>query len=244
MRKLILTQVLFQLLCFSATRADFLAGARGAGIGFPYFVQANNPSGALYNPSDHSFAGGWQSLLTYQDLRNNDEYSSWPENTSSGQFAVAYHEPGFSAIALKTPEPPEIFNPPPDSEIKPPVIDKDTDFRDRQYQKYEVELDVSDISSKGFTRIVFYLRPKQIIKTNGWKLYVFKAKIKNWSSAEIDNWALKVIEGSGLPPINVVWDGKSRDGRLLPTGKYYCILTAEDTEGQHYATKWHKFKLK
>lgn len=140
-------------------------------------------------------------------------------------------------------EPPEIFNPPPDSDIKPPVIDKDTIFRDRPYQRLNVDMDVADISSKGFTRIVFYLRPQGIIKTTNWKLYVFKAKIKNWSRGEIDRWTLKVIEGTGLPPINVVWDGKSSDGRLLPAGKYYYILTAEDTDGQPFATKWYKFKL-
>ena len=104
-------------------------------------------------------------------------------------------------------------------------------------------MDVADISSMNFKRIVFYLRPQRIIKTNSWKLYVFKAKIKNWSEEGINRWALKVIEGKGLPPINVVWNGISRDGTLLPAGKYYYIMTAEDVEGQYFATKWHKFKL-
>lgn len=483
MRKPILTLVVIQLLCFSVIAADFLTGARGGGMGFSYFVLADDPSGALYNPSGLGFARGWQYQLMY-NKQNDYEYSSWPEKPYGGQLAVVYYKPELGAFALNTlqrgsfsevtgistvnhavlsfgkeltpgwtvgtsikflnetmfgersavdfdlgitfrtragiiaaaageniirsrlspdyfgvseylprrerlglayshgaqewqavfvlagqleesgnsqkyttsllnlgtewwfvpygkislgaragytfgkgvrydiesdysglsagisfnirvgindlrldyslmtypyetaegstpldhyagitygwagvprtseynyvysgpapsdshqrqnpPEPPEIFNPPPGSKIKPPVIDKDTIFRGRRYERFDVDLDVADISSKGFKRIVFYLRPQRIIKTNSWKLYIFKAKIKKWSQEEIDRWALKVIGGSGLPPINVVWDGTSRDGRLLPVGKYFCILTAVDTEGQHFATKWHKFKL-
>ena len=483
MRRLILTLVLVQVLCFSVLAADFLTGARGGGMGFSYFVLADDPSGALYNPSGLGFARGLQSQLMYNN-RNNYDYPGWPENPYDGQFAVVYYRPELGAVALNTiqsgsmsevtgiptvnhavvsygrelapgmsagvsakylsesmfgersaydfdlgvsfrtrvgiiaaavaenvirsklspeysgiaeylprrerlglgyshnarewqavfvlagqleesgisqkyittllnvgtewwflpyrqislgaragytfgkgvrydiesdysslsagisfnlkvgindlkldyslmtypyettdgstpldhymgitygwggvprydiygdeysaggktepyvrhqsTEPPEIFNPPPDSRIKPPVIDKDTNFRSRRYLHFDVDMDVADISSKGFKRIVFYLRPQRIIKTNSWKLYVFKAKIKNWSDGEIRRWALKVIKGRGLPPINVVWDGKSGDGKLLPAGKYYYIMTAEDMQGQRFVTKWHKFKL-
>jgi hypothetical protein len=202
------------MLCFSAVKADFLASTKGSGIGSLRFLQADDPPGALHNKSGLDYAEGLHSPLM------SESYQS-----------------------LYSLEPPEIFNPPPDSDIKPPVIDKDTIFKGRRYLRYDVEIDVADISSKGFKRIVFYLRPKVIIKTNSWKLYIFKAKIKTWDNEEIDRWALKVIEGSGLPPINVVWNGKSRDGKLLPAGKYYCILTARDTEGQNFITKWHRFKL-
>ncbi len=480
MRKLILTLVVIQLLCFSAVAADFLTGARGGGMGFSYFVLADDPSGVLYNPSSLGYLGGWQTQLMYNN-QNDYNYKPWKENPYLGQFAVTYYRfglggfafnalqsgsfsrltgvstinhavfsygrqfaPGWSAgasqkyltetmfgersavdfdlgltfrsrhgiiaavaaenisrsrlspdylgiaeylprrerlglgyvhnagewqaafllagqleesgilqkyttalfnfgtewwfvpysrfsvgartgytfgkgldndvrsgysgfaagisfnykigfddlrldYALKTypyetndgsipldhfvavtfgwggvpsysayedeyeeeapaavyqpPAEPEIFNPPPGSKIKPPVIDKDTDFRSRRYQRFDVDMDVSDISSMDFKRIVFYLRPQRILRTNSWKLYVFKAKVKNWSEKEIGRWALKVIEGKGLPPINVVWDGMSRDGTLLPAGNYYYILTAEDMEGQYFATKWHKFKL-
>lgn len=482
MRRLISILILIQLLCFSAAAADFLTGARGGGMGFSYFVLADDPSGALYNASGLGFARGWQSQFMYNQ-RNDYEYSAWPEEPYSGQLAIVYYKPELGGFALNTlqrgsfsdmtgvptinyavvsfgrefapgwsaggsgkyltetmfgkrsafdfdlgityrsrigviaaataeniirsrlspeylgvaeylprrgrlglgysygaqqwqaafvlagqleesgisqkyttallnlgtecwfspfgqisvgaragyafgegirydiesdysslsagislnfrlgvndlrldyslmtypyettdgstpldhflgvtygwggvpeysadgeedfgldqPEPyqkqqppgPEIFNPPPGSDIKPPIIDEDTDFDSRQYQRLDMDMDVTDISSIDFKRIVFYLRPERIIKTNRWKLYVFRAKIKSWSEEEIDRWALKIIEGSGVPPINVVWDGISHDGKLLPPGKYYYILTAEDMEGQHFATKWHKFKL-
>ncbi len=111
------------------------------------------------------------------------------------------------------------------------------------YIKYDVMMDAADISAADFKRIVFYLRPQRVLMTNNWTLYVFRAKIKNWSEEEIDRWALKVIDGRGVPPLNVVWDGIARDGTLLPPGKYYYILTAEDANGNRYATKWHDFKL-
>lgn len=123
------------------------------------------------------------------------------------------------------------------------AVDKDTDFDAGKYLKYDIVMDVADISTAGFRRIVFYLRPQQILRTNNWKLYVFRAKIKNWNEEEIERWALKVIGGRGVPPLNVVWDGISSNGTLLPPGKYYYILTAEDVLGNSFATKWHHFKI-
>jgi hypothetical protein len=122
-------------------------------------------------------------------------------------------------------------------------IDRDTEFDLSKYERYDVDTEVADISSMDTKRIVFYLRPQTIINTNSWKLYVFKAKIKKWSAQEIDRWALKIIEGKGIPPINLVWDGISSDGRLLPSGKYYFILTAVDQQGRNFATGWNKFNL-
>jgi hypothetical protein len=159
----------------------------------------------------------------------------------SSRTEEQYREP--MPVRVQEPAEPEIYNPPSESENQPPDIDRDTDFEARQYEKYDVDMDVSDISSMAFKRIVFYLRPQTIIQTTNWKLYIFKAKLANWEETDIDRWALKIVEGKGLPPINVVWDGKAGDGRLLPPGKYYCILTAQDSDGQNYATGWHKFNM-
>lgn len=123
-------------------------------------------------------------------------------------------------------------------------IDRDTNFDISTFERYDVEMDVSDISTMDAKRIVFYLRPQKLLNTNSWKLYVFKAKIKKWNEMEIERWALKIIEGKGIPPINVVWDGVSGDGRLLPSGKYYFILTAVDQQGRNFATGWKKFDIK
>lgn len=141
-----------------------------------------------------------------------------------------------------------VFAEPEDVEEIPAIqenaIDRDTEFEVTKYERYDVEMDVSDISTMDAKRIVFYLRPENLISTNSWSLYVFKAKIKKWNQEEIGRWALKIIDGKGVPPINVVWDGLSGDGRLLPSGKYYFILTAVDQQGRHFATNWHKFSIK
>ena len=76
---------------------------------------------------------------------------------------------------------PEAFNPPSRQEKFANEIDRDTNFERREYERYAVNMDVADISSLDFKRIVFYMRPQQILKTIQWKLYVFKAKIKNLS---------------------------------------------------------------
>ncbi len=171
------------------------------------------------NPSNHyvAFNFGWGGVPDYKRYESDEEYTEKPK--------------------IKTEE----FDIPRQDFVN--RIDRDTNFETFKFEKYDVTMDVADISSLNFKRIVFYIRPQSIIRTNKWKLYVFKAKIKKWNEMEIDQWALKTIEGKGLPPINIVWDGISRDGRLLPSGKYYFILTAANSNGQNFATKWHSFKI-
>lgn len=81
------------------------------------------------------------------------------------------------------------------------------------------------------------------MKTTSWKLYIFKAKIKSWTPEDVDRWALNVIEGKGVPPINIIWNGTNAEGQNLPKGKYYYLLTAVDVKGDSYATAWYNFKL-
>ena len=214
--------------------------------------------------SDYSgyYAGFSVNLRTgVNDLRFDYSFSAYPYETNEGynlgdhQLALSYGWGGVSDYSFKkdsysydddpAPYRPEVSSKP---QIYEPAddasgLDKDTDFDSQLYIKYDVMMDVADISAADFKRIVFYLRPQRILMTDNWTLYVFRAKIKNWSEEEIGRWALKVVKGRGVPPLNVVWDGISQDGTLLPPGKYYYILTAEDAGGSRYATKWHNFKL-
>ncbi|UCC80832.1 MAG: hypothetical protein JSW64_05590 [Candidatus Zixiibacteriota bacterium] len=187
---------------------------------FPYDTEPGR------SPVNHYFSlnFGWGGIPSYSRYEADEEYTENPP---------IQHD-YLSTLEPKTYEPPQTDE---------NDIDPDTEFDIKKFERYKVEMDVADISSMDYKRVVFYLRPQTIINTNSWKLYVFKAKIKKWSEVEIDRWALKVIEGKGLPPLNVVWDGISSDGRLLPPGKYYCILTAVDQQGRHFATQWHNFNL-
>jgi hypothetical protein len=209
----------------------------------------------------NSFSGGLSVNfdLGVNDLRVDYSIETFPYETPSGRnpvnhyFSLNFGWGGVPSYQRYEPEEEYTENPPIQndylSSLEPTAkrddtgLDPDTEFDISKYERYDVELDVADISTMDFKRVVFYLRPQKIINTNSWKLYLFKAKIKDWNEMEIDRWALKVIDGKGLPPLNVVWDGTSRDGRLLPAGGYYCILTAVDLQGKNYATKWHKFNI-
>jgi hypothetical protein len=141
------------------------------------------------------------------------------------------------------PETPKVFQPTPKPDMESPLVDKDTDFKNASYLQFEVEMEVSDISSLDLQRIVFYVRPQQVMKSTSWKLYIFKAKVKSWTNEEANKWALQIIEGKGVPPINIIWDGMTRSNELVPKGKYYYLLTAVDDKGKNYSTVWHSFKL-
>ena len=177
-------------------------------------------------PLNHyiAFNFGWGGVPSYHRYESEEEYTEKPplqtHNRPSPEFETNES-----------------------TQMQDNMIDRDTNFDTGKYERYDVDMNVADISSMDAKRIVFYLRPQTIINTNLWKLYIFKAKIKKWDEEEIDRWALKVIQGKGLPPINVIWGGVSRDGKLLPPGKYYYILTAVDLQGQQFATKWHNFIL-
>ena len=179
------------------------------------------------SPVNHYMAVnfGWGGVPDYSRSEEEEEYV---ENPPAAPYRIDTQKE-------------EMYSPSPEQYQND--IDQDTEFDPGKYERYEVEMEVSDISTMDAKRIVFYLRPQTIINTNSWKLYIFKAKIKKWSQAEIDKWALKVIQGKGVPPINVVWDGISGDGKMLPAGGYYYILTAVDTRGQSFATKWSSFHI-
>jgi hypothetical protein len=180
------------------------------------------------NPANHylSLTIGWGGVPTY------------PSNVREGQAPIPY-----KAVEKKEAEKPQIFKTQKIEDVEAPKVDKDTDFQVGDVRMLNVEMEVSDISSMDLKRVVFYVRPQQVVKTTSWRLYIFKAKIKTWSDDEANRWALRIIEGKGVPPINIIWDGLDSKGELISTGKYYFLMTAIDIKGDHYATDWFNFKL-
>jgi hypothetical protein len=112
-----------------------------------------------------------------------------------------------------------------------------------EYLKLSLNLDVSDISMGEDRRIIFYLRPVKIVKLTSWKLFIFKARLKDWSEEKAQAFSLHEIEGKGIPPINVIWNGVLNDGMMVPSGKYYFVLSGEDKFGQKYLSDWCKFGI-
>jgi len=187
------------------------------------------------SPGSHYVAitFGWGGVPDYPE-RNVDEYVQKPRPVKAQPPEAKTQPP---------PETPKIFRPAPATDVQAPLVDKDTDFQNASYLQFDVEMEVNDISSLDLQRIVFYVRPQQAMKTTSWKLYIFKAKVKSWTDEEANKWALQIIEGKGVPPINIIWDGMNRNKDLVSKGKYYYLLTAVDDKGRNYSTVWHSFKL-
>jgi hypothetical protein len=201
--------------------------------------------------------------IGYNDLRVDYAWQAYPYETNGGSaspnhfVALTFGWGGVPSFGRsnsetekpkafeppKEPKPAALFVQPEKKEIETPIENSDTDFQGVEYKIFNVEMEANNIASMDFRRIVFYVRPQQAIKTVSWKLYVFKAKVKAWSEEETSRWALAVVEGKGVPPINIIWNGTATNGDLVPAGKYYYILTAADSKGQNYATDWFNFKL-
>jgi len=127
--------------------------------------------------------------------------------------------------------------------VEVPLKVQETNVEQAKYMPFDVEMEVSSLIAMDTKRIVFYVRPRQVVKTTFWRLYVFKAKIKEWNEEEAQRWALATVEGKGVPPINIIWNGTGSDGEYIPGGKYFFILTATSSKGEKFATEWHSFKL-
>jgi hypothetical protein len=112
-----------------------------------------------------------------------------------------------------------------------------------EYLKLAYGLDVSDISIGDERRIVFYLRPTKVVKLTTWKLFIFKAKLKDWNEEKAQAFSLHRIEAKGIPPINVIWNGLLNDGMMVPSGKYFFIMTGADKFGRKYLSDWCKFTI-
>mgnify|MGYP000048469682 CR=1 FL=1 len=111
------------------------------------------------------------------------------------------------------------------------------------YLKLAMGLEASNISTMGEKRIVFYIRPERVVKLTSWRLYILKAKLKDWSESKLEADAVHIVEGKGIPPINVIWNGSLKDGRQAPAGKYHFVITGIDRFGQRYISDWCKFGL-
>jgi len=111
------------------------------------------------------------------------------------------------------------------------------------FGKLNLVLDAAQLASGGNPSIVFYLRPDGFLQINSWKLYIFAAKLKNWQDDAVDNFALHVIEGKGVTPLNVVWNGKLADGNYVKQGKYYFVVIGQGNTGERYMSDWCKFKV-
>ncbi len=99
MKKITLMPILIVLMALPLMAADFQTSARGSGMGLSFFMLADDPSGALYNPSSLGFTRGWQTQLTY-DKQNKYQFLNWDENPYAAQFAAVYSSENMGGFGL------------------------------------------------------------------------------------------------------------------------------------------------
>ncbi len=130
--------------------------------------------------------------------------------------------------------------------LEPPkrTENKEVNVEPTEVTPFDIKMEVNEISTFDMRRVIFYVRPQQVVKSTSWKLYIFNAKIKDWSEEGAGRLALRVIDGKGVPPINVMWDGIDSKGDMVSKGKYYYVLTAIGVKGEYFVTDWFDFKLK
>ena len=162
--------------------------------------------------------------------------------------AVAQLPPAKPAEVQVEPAPaPAVEQPPmaPSTGTEPAVINPEQKSQTpvQDYLKLDLGLDVSDINLAGDRRIIFFLRPMKVVKLTSWQFYIFKARLKTWSEEKAESFSLHKVEGKGIPPINVIWNGLLNDGMMMPSGKYFFIIAGEDKFGQRYISEWCKFTL-
>ena len=114
----------------------------------------------------------------------------------------------------------------------------------QRFAKLDLDLDFTLMDIGSDSKLVFYLRRQGLLRLNAWKLYVFSAKLKNWTESAASSYAVYKIEGKGITPLTVIWNGILEDGSYLKPGKYYYVVIAWDKYGQAYKSNWFKFKVK
>jgi len=179
--------------------------------------------------ADHfvSFCYGWGGVPDYYSEQKDDTY-----DLAKYRQEQTWKTP---TIARQIARPEQVEQPDSPNEVSRA---KSPDF-----DKLNLVLDATQLSSAGNPKIVFYLRPDGFLKINSWKLYIFSAKLKKWQDDAVDDFALHIIDGKGVTPLNIVWNGQQANGEMVMPGKYYFVVIGQDNYGQRYMSKWQKFKV-
>jgi len=178
---------------------------------------------------DHSlsFTYGWGGVPDYYGQHREDTYDLTKyEKEQTWQAPVVTGDDSFSEMGSG-----QTFS------------GQDVAPKKKGYARLNIKTEATQLISGTSPRLIFYLRPDGLIKLSSWKLYVFAAKLKNWQENAVDDFAVHVIEGKGITPLTVIWNGQLDTGAYVKPGKYYFIVVGEDNYGEKYMSKWKKFKI-
>jgi len=111
------------------------------------------------------------------------------------------------------------------------------------YVDLPLELGFTHMNVGPSNKLIFYLRPDGIVSLSNWELYVFAARLKSWDESKVRDFSIHQIEGKGVPPLSVIWNGKFSNGGYITPGKYFYIMVGTDKYGTQYKSDWCKFKV-
>ncbi|MCP4581539.1 MAG: hypothetical protein GY839_07950 [candidate division Zixibacteria bacterium] len=178
---------------------------------------------------DHSlsFTYGWGGIPDYYGQHMEDTYDlTRYEKEQTWQAPVVTGEESFSEMGSG-----QTFS------------GRDVSPKKKGYARLNLETEATQLITGSKPRLVFYLRPDGLLKLSGWKLYIFTAKMKDWQEDAVDDFAVHVIEGKGITPLTVIWNGQLANGSFIKPGKYYFVVVGDDSYGEKYMSKWSKFKI-
>ncbi|MCD6163651.1 MAG: hypothetical protein J7K40_14715 [candidate division Zixibacteria bacterium] len=220
----------------------------GRDFRFDYAIRSypfESPGENLVADNFISFSYGWGGVPDYyskHEENNLYDFTSYQMTQPSPiiaepEIAAQISEPE-QPLLQTTEEPIQIVEAP-----MPPPITAAPSPPPTKYKKLNLNLNYAHLNIGNSNRLVFYLKPEGFLNLSSWKLYIFSAKLKDWSETAADSYALHSIGNKGLPPLNVVWDGKLASGQMIRPGKYFFIVMGIDQFGQKSKTKWVKFKV-
>jgi len=220
----------------------------GRDLRFDYAIRSfpfDTPGESVTTDNFISFSYGWGGVPDYYSKHQEDnKYDFTNYQMTQPSPIIPVSEPAVQkseteqTLLEPTGEPIQIVEAP----ILPPVLPTPAP-EPTKYEKLKLNLNYAHLNVGVGNRLIFYLKPDGFLGLSSWRLYIFSAKLKDWSETGADSYALHSIGNKGLPPLNVVWDGMLENGRMISPGKYYFIVMGTDQYGQKYKTKWKKFKV-
>ncbi|MCP4632403.1 MAG: hypothetical protein GY855_05715 [candidate division Zixibacteria bacterium] len=104
---------------------------------------------------------------------------------------------------------------------------------------------VENLSTSGRLNFMFLLTPADTGEPFRWKLYINNKRPAPTDLNTIEKRSFRIIEGKGMVPGVIVWDGKSSDNnRTAKSGKYYYSMVVWDTDGEVWRSEWSEFKVR
>lgn len=77
----------------------------------------------------------------------------------------------------------------------------------------------------------------------GWKILITDRPLTSYVSGESDTGAIQVIEGRGIPPSIIVWEGTDKKGMRVSPGKFHYSVMIQTLDGAKHLSNWSSLTI-